>query len=64
VLKTEQGTKIQFEIVNIQDSDPSKSKISVESPLGKELLGKKSGEIAQMIMPNKKLVKYKILQID
>ncbi len=57
------GEKIKFKIVGAQESNPSEGKISNESPLGKALLNKRKGEIAEVEAPCGK-VKYKILKIE
>jgi len=41
-------------IVVRREADPMNSKISNESPIGKALLGKKVGEIAEVESPNGK----------
>lgn len=42
---------ISFELVGSEESDPSNGKISVSSPIGKAVLGKKSGEKVTVITP-------------
>jgi len=63
VVQDDLGQKIEFTIVNIQESDPMQGKISNESPLGKQLLGKAKGEKIKATMPNGKIKHYKIIQI-
>ena len=41
-------------IVGSREADPINSKISNESPIGKALIGKKVGEIAEVESPNGK----------
>lgn len=57
------GQKISFEIVGANEADPIEGKISIESAVGKSLLGKKEGESALAETPGGK-VEYKILSID
>jgi transcription elongation GreA/GreB family factor len=38
------GNKVTFEIVGTYEADPLKGKISLESPMGMALVGKKKGE--------------------
>lgn len=38
-------------LVNSVEADPSEGRISVESPLGKALTGKKAGDVAYMVTP-------------
>lgn len=56
------GTKHEFHIVGEWEADPMKKKISHESPLGKQLVGKKSGEEVEVEAPAGKIV-YKIIDI-
>lgn len=49
-------------IVGFGESDPTKGKISSESPIGKALLGKKIGDIIEVVIGNKK-TKYQIKSI-
>lgn len=51
-------------IVGSSESDPLFDKISDESPLGKGLLGKKVGEIAEIQLPTGKTASYKVLKIS
>jgi len=55
--------KEKFQIVGAPEADPSKGKISIESPLGKTLLGKKKGQIFEIETEEGK-IKYKILKIE
>jgi transcription elongation factor GreA len=54
--------EITYQIVCQDEADYEKNKISVDSPLGKGLLGAKEGEEVEITVPNGKL-KYKILKI-
>ena len=56
------GNKHVFEIVGEWEADPVNKKISVESPLGKALIGKKVGEEVAVEAPAGK-VTYEILAI-
>ncbi|MEK9165972.1 MAG: transcription elongation factor GreA [Patescibacteria group bacterium] len=51
-----------FEIVGLNESDPSLGKISASSPLGSAFLGAKKGEIIEVNVPAGR-VKYKIVGI-
>jgi len=53
--------EIEYEITSPGDADILKNKISYQSPLGKELLGKKTGDSFTFGPKN---VKIKILKID
>ncbi len=57
------GKKMTFEIVGSNESNPAQGKISNESPIGKAFLGKKAGETTEVVLPNGKKAKYKIIGI-
>jgi len=57
------GKKEIFHVVGEWEADPSSKKISHSSPLGKALMGKKVGEIAEVEAPAGKIL-YKILGIE
>ena len=57
------GQKKIFQILGSHESDPAKGLISNESPLGKNLLGKKLGESVSILTKNG-LREYKILRIE
>jgi transcription elongation factor GreA len=46
------GMEVEYTIVPETEADLKAKKISVESPIGKGLLGKKLGEIAEIQVPN------------
>ncbi|MBI2439436.1 MAG: transcription elongation factor GreA [Candidatus Moranbacteria bacterium] len=57
------GSKeLQFEIVGSNEVDPSQGKISNESPLGKEFIGKGKGDKVEVAAPAG-TVKYEIISI-
>lgn len=58
-----EGEKTGFQIVSSVEANPSKGKISAESPLGKALLGKKKGDKIQVKTPEGK-IEYQILKIE
>lgn len=57
--------KMEFEYTLVADaiSDLSQGKLSVNSPIGKGLLGKKVGDIAEIQVPNG-MMKFEILNIS
>lgn len=58
------GDNMVFQISGSYDSDPTKGIISNESPIGKALIGKKKGDIAEVVIPATKMIsKYKITNI-
>ena len=58
-----EGEKLTFVVVTARDADSLKGKISVESPIGETLMGKKKGEIATVETPDGSM-QYKILTIS
>jgi transcription elongation factor GreA len=56
------GKDDEFTIVGEFEADPMAKKLSVTSPIGKALVGKKVGETVEVQVPAGKL-KYKILDI-
>jgi len=55
--------KFEYTLVADAVSDLSKGKLSVSSPIGKGLLGKKVGDIAKIEVPNG-IMKFEILDIS
>lgn len=52
----------EYTLVSAEETDVKKNKISIASPVGKGLLGKKVGEIAEIEAPAG-ILRYKILSI-
>ena len=57
------GEELRYIIVNPREVDPSQSKISSASPIGKALIGQGEGEIVEVAVPAGKL-RYQIKQIE
>jgi transcription elongation factor GreA len=55
--------QLKYTLVAESEADLKSGKISVSSPIGKGLLGKKVGEIAEVTVPNGTL-KFEIISID
>lgn len=53
-----------FTIVGSEEADPLNNRISNVSPIGKELLGRKTGDMVSVKTPKGTIVEYKILSID
>ena len=60
-LKT--NAEVKYQLVAEEEADLASCKISVKSPIGKGLLGKKKGDLAVMNVPAGE-VKFKILEIS
>lgn len=56
------GEEIEYKIIGSTESDPLRGLISNESPVGKALLGKKKGDIVEVLTPGGKS-NYKIVSI-
>ncbi|MFD0798982.1 transcription elongation factor GreA [Maribacter chungangensis] len=56
------GMEMKYTLVAESESDIKTGKISVSSPIGKGLLGKKVGEVAEIAVPNGTL-KLEVLEI-
>ncbi len=46
--------EIKYTIVGVQESNPSKGLISIESPMAKALLGKEEGDEVEIMLPDGK----------
>lgn len=57
------GSKETFKIVSSIEADPLENKISVDSPIGKILFGKKVGDVFKFESPDGDMVEYKIIEI-
>ena len=55
--------QLKYTLVAESEADLKSGKISVSSPIGKGLLGKKVGEIAEVMVPNG-TIKFEILSIE
>lgn len=57
------GMEMVYKLVAESESDLKTGKISVDSPIGKGLLGKEVGNIAEIQVPNG-VLKFKIIEIS
>ena len=55
--------EVSYTLVSQEEADFSEGKISIESPIGKALLGRKKGDKVEVNVPAG-MLKYKILQIS
>ena len=53
-----------YTLVPENEADLKSGKISVDSPIGKGLLGKKEGEIAEITVPSGAVMKFEIVEIS
>lgn len=57
------GKEYVYTLVGTQESDPKKGMLSLESPIGIALLGKRVGEIATVVMPDRQ-IEYQVKKIE
>ena len=62
-MKSDAGAVKAFQVVGTVEADPMNGKISDESPIGKALLGKKVGELVEIVTPAE-TAHYKITDIS
>lgn len=53
-----------YQLVSESEADLKAKKISVSSPMGQALLGKKIGEVAEVITPNGGSIPFKVVNIS
>ena len=61
-LEDSDGDTVEYTLVGEDESDPNEGKISVQSPLGSGLLGKKSKQVVDIVLPNGTRT-FKILKV-
>ena len=57
------GMEMKYAIVSESEADLKDKKISVESPIGKGLMGKSVGDVARIEVPSG-VIEFKIMQIN
>ena len=57
------GEELRYTLVSPTEVDPTKGKISSASPLGKAIIGRRQGEVVEVIAPAGKL-RYQIKQVE
>lgn len=63
VLDIEADNEYEFTLVGPEEADVKKGRISINSPVGKALLGKEVGDIAVVKAPSR-TIEYEILEIN
>jgi transcription elongation factor GreA len=56
--------ELTYILVPEQEADLKTGRISVDSPIGKGLLGKKVGELAEIKVPSGMIMKFEILEVN
>ena len=62
VFDEEFNEEIVYEITGAMESSPAENKISVESPIGKALMGKKKGDCVEAVTPGG-TIKLKVMSV-
>ncbi len=63
IKNTANGMEMTYKLVAQSEADLSNGLISVDSPIGKGLLGKKAGELAEVQVPNG-IMKFEVIEIS
>ena len=63
-VRDEDGEIEEYSIVGSTEADPMEGKISDESAVGKGLIGKRVGEVAEITVPSGAVVRYEVLEIS
>ena len=63
-VKDEDGEIEEYSIVGSTEADPLEGKISNESAVGKGLIGRRVGEVAEITVPSGAVVRYEVLEIS
>jgi len=64
ITNTATQKSMTYQLVGENEANLKEGKISITSPIGQGLLGKKVGEIAEIKAPNGNLLKFKINKIE
>ena len=51
-VENEDGEQITYRLVDREESDPKRRRISVQSPVGMALVGKREGDVARVRLPS------------
>lgn len=62
IKNTTNGAEMKYKLVAQSEADLKAGKISVDSPIGKGLLGKEVGDVAEIEVPNG-TVKFEVIEI-
>jgi transcription elongation factor GreA len=62
LLDMEYKQEVEYSIVGSTEADPSRFRISNESPVGSALMGRKKGSVVEVTVPDG-IIKFKILKI-
>jgi transcription elongation factor GreB len=51
VLEDEEGVQRTWRLVDKDESDPARGRISIQSPIGRALMGKEAGDCVSVVLP-------------
>lgn len=57
------GKEYTYLLVSSEESNPAEMKLSIDSPVGKALMGHKVGDKASVVMPER-IIEYRIISIN
>ena len=60
---SESGDTHRYQIVGSAEADPANDKISNESPVGKEIMGRRKGDTVEVTVPSGRKLIYTVLSI-
>ena len=63
IKNVDNNMEVEYTLVAENEADLKAKKISIDSPIGKGLLGKKVGDIADIVTPNG-VMKFEIIEIN
>jgi transcription elongation factor GreA len=61
---TQNNMVLNYTLVPEKEADLKAGRISVDSPIGKGLLGKKAGDLAEIKVPSGAIMKFEILEVS
>ncbi len=61
-LEDEDGNERTLRLVDQNESDPKRGRISIQSPIGKAIIGLEAGEVVEVKLP-KGRIEYEILEV-
>ena len=57
------GTQLEYQIVNAAEAKPGTGRLSAESPVGLAIVGKKTGDVVEVVAPSG-TVRFRVERID
>jgi transcription elongation factor GreA len=57
------GRQLEFQLVSSIEADPSRGRLSIESPVGEALLGRRVGETVEVMAP-RGVVRFEVMAVE